>query len=128
VVAEVETAADPEVVPGVVLAEAPVAEVLISHSDLSPQILTIQRTTTMALKNETKSSEIRKGQSSQSKKVVKTGKKAEAVLGVEDHLIEEDVDQIAEGEAVVAEGADEAGIRIVLAHLLLLILRTETSR
>jgi hypothetical protein len=97
--------------------------VLINHKDRNHLILTIQKTTIMALKNETKSSVTRKGKSLANRKVtLLIGKKAE-VASEEGVRIGAVVAQI--GEVVVVVAAD---IRIVQSKHLHLTLRTVTSK
>ena len=90
------------------LEEALVVEVSTNHKDLGRLTLITQRTTTMALKNETKSSETKKGQSLPNKRAIRPiGKKVEVVSEAEVQT-EAVVAQTEEIVAVVA-----AGIRIV---------------
>jgi hypothetical protein len=97
--------------------------VLINHKDRNHLILTIQKTTIMALKNETKSSVTRKGKSLANRKVtLLIGKKAE-VASEEGVRIGAVVAQT--GEVVVVVAAD---IRIVQSKHLHLTQRTVTSK
>lgn len=105
------------------LEEAPVVEASTNHKDLGRLTLITQRTTTMALKNETKSSETKKGQSLPNKRAIRPiGRKVEVVSEAEVQT-EAAVAQTEEIIAVVA-----AGIRIVRNNRLYLIRRTATSR
>ncbi len=97
--------------------------VLINHKDRNHLILTIQKTTITALKNETKSSVTRKGKSLANRKVtLLIGKKAEVAseAGVRIGAV---VDQT--GEVVVVVAVD---IRIVQSKHLHLTQRTVTSK
>lgn len=105
------------------LEEAPVVEASTNHKDLGRLTLITLRTTTMALKNETKSSETKKGQSLPNKRAIRQiGRKVEVVSEAEVQT-EAAVAQTEEIIAVVA-----AGIRIVRNNRLYLIRRTATSR
>jgi hypothetical protein len=105
------------------LEEALVVEVSTNHKDLGRLTLITQRTTTMALKNETKSSETKKGQSLPNKRAIRPiGKKVEVVSEAEVQT-EAVVAQTEEIVAVVA-----AGIRIVRNNRLYLTQRTATSK
>ena len=105
------------------LEEAPVVEASTNHKDLGRLTLITLRTTIMALKNETKSSETKKGQSLPNKRAIRQiGRKVEVVSEAEVQT-EAAVAQTEEIIAVVA-----AGIRIVRNNRLYLIRRTATSR
>ena len=100
-----------------------VVEALTNHKDLGRLILITQKTTIMALKNETKSSETKKGQSLPNKRETRPiGKKAVEASEAE-ALTEGVVDQT---EVVVVGVA--VGIRIALNKRLYLIRRTATSK
>lgn len=105
------------------LEEALVVEASTNHKDLGRLTLITLRTTIMALKNETKSSETKKGQSLPNKRAIRQiGRKVEVVSEAEVQT-EAAVAQTEEIIAVVA-----AGIRIVRNNRLYLIRRTATSR
>ncbi len=98
-------------------------EASTNHRDLGRVTLITQRTTTMALKNETKSSETKKGQSLPNKRETRLiGKKVEVVLEAEVQI--EAVEARTEGMV----GEDVVGIRIVRNKQLYLTLRTATSK
>lgn len=119
------------------LEEAHAEEVSTNHKDLDLLILITLRTTIMALKNETKSSETRKVRSLPNKRATRP-------MGEEAEVVSEDVAQIevvvaqievavAQTEAAVAQTeavvvAAAAGIKTARSNRLYLTQRTVTSR
>lgn len=112
------------------LEEALVVEVSTNHKDLGRLTLITQRTTTMALKNETKSSETKKGQSLPNKRAIRPiGKKVEVVSEAEvqtEAVVAQTEAVVAQTEEIVAVVA--AGIRIVRNNRPYLTQRTATSK
>ena len=119
------------------LEEALVVEVSTNHKDLGRLTLITQRTTTMALKNETKSSETKKGQSLPNKRAIRSiGKKVEVVSEAEvqtEAVVAQTEAVGAQTEAVGAQTEEivavvAAGIRIVRNNRPYLTQRTATSK
>lgn len=112
------------------LEEAPVVEASTNHKDLGRLTLITLRTTTMALKNETKSSETKKGQSLPNKRAIRPiGKKVEVVSEAEvqtEAVVAQTEAVGAQTEEIVAVVA--AGIRIVRNNRPYLTQRTATSK
>ena len=120
------------------LEEALVVEVSTNHKDLGRLTLITQRTTTMALKNETKSSETKKGQSLRNKRAIRPiGKKvevvSEAVVAQTGAVVAQTEAVVAQTEAVGAQTEEivavvAAGIRIVRNNRPYQTQRTATSK
>ena len=122
--------ADHEVGLEVGLEEALVVEASTNHKDLGRLTLITLRTTTMAKKNETKSSETKKGQSLRNKRAIRPiGKKVEVVSEAEvqtEAVVAQTEAVGAQTEEIVAVVA--AGIRIVRNNRPYLTQRTATSK
>ena len=120
------------------LEEALVVEASTNHKDLGRLTLITLRTTTMAKKNETKSSETKKGQSLRNKRAIRPiGKKvevvSEAVVAQTGAVVAQTEAVVAQTEAVGAQTEEivavvAAGIRIVRNNRPYLTQRTATSK